>query len=68
MRDICEGMRVVCAVLADLEARMPETPALRLAERLLAEIAACPAARPEAEGSRGTPLPAAPEGASHVRQ
>ncbi len=71
MRDLCEGMRVVCAVLADLEARMPETPALRLAERhlrLLAEIAACPAARPEAEGSRGTPLPAAPEGASHVRQ
>lgn len=72
MREVYEGMRAVCAVLAELEARMPEAPALRLAERhlrLLAEtLAVRPGAHPEAEGSRGTPLPAAAEGASHVRQ
>lgn len=80
MRDVYEGMRAVCAVLADLEPRMPEAPALRLAERhlrLLAQMlahrqGAVPGAG-EGRGSTGGPgtgalrVPA-PEGDAHVRQ
>ncbi|MBD5626203.1 MAG: hypothetical protein HDQ90_01660 [Desulfovibrio sp.] len=78
-----EGMRAVCAVLAELEAAAPERPALRLAERhlhLLAELAARRASQaPKGEGTAGAGGPAqpfagdrvsvpAPEGARHVLQ
>ncbi|MBD5416503.1 MAG: hypothetical protein HDR50_02285 [Desulfovibrio sp.] len=80
---IYEGMRAVCAVLAELEAAAPERPALRLAERhlhLLAELAARGAVQaPEGDGPAGEGAPAqpsagarvslpAPEGACHVLQ
>ena len=80
---IYEGMRAVCAVLAELEAAAPERPALRLAERhlhLLAELAARGASQaPEGDGPAGPGAPAqpfaggrlslpAPEGACHVLQ
>lgn len=82
MRDVYEGMHAVCAVLADLEPRMPEAPVLRLAERhlrLLAEmLSARPGMVPEAEGDQGAPLPdagavepvrvPAPGGAPYARQ
>ncbi|MDE5879214.1 MAG: hypothetical protein K2G99_04210 [Desulfovibrio sp.] len=80
---IYEGMRAVCAVLAELEAAAPERPALRLAERhlhLLAELAARETAKspaggwPSGEGAPAEPLAGAglnvpaPEGARHVLQ
>lgn len=80
MRDVCEGMRAVCAVLEELEPRMPEAPVLRLAEwhlRLLAKMLAARAkAFPETEaghGDAGEPgagalRVAAPEGGIHARQ
>lgn len=80
---IYEGMRAVCAVLAELEAAAPERPALRLARghlRLLAELAARGEPRvagengPAGEGAPAQPLagaglslPASAE-ASHVLQ
>lgn len=51
-----EGMRAVCAVLAELEAAAPQRPALRLAERhlhLLAELAARGTAKAPNEGESG---------------
>lgn len=81
MRDVCEGMRAVCAVLKELEPRMPEAPVLRLAERHLRLLAKMLAARagaalPEAgagHGDAGEPgagalRVAAPEGGIHARQ
>lgn len=79
---IYEGMRAVCAVLAELEAVAPERPALRLAERhlhLLAELAARGASQAPGYGPAGPGAPAqpfaggrlslpAPEGACHVLQ
>lgn len=56
---IYEGMRAVCAVLAEVEAGAAQRPALRLAERhlhLLAELAARGAQTPVTDG------PGAPDG------
>lgn len=75
---IYEGMRAVCAVLAEVEAGAPGRPALRLAERhlhLLAELAAAgPAIPPGSAGDGGAGQPLAikalraPEEACHVLQ
>ena len=82
MDEIClyEGMRAVCAVLAELETAAPQRPALRLAERhlhLLAELAASGEGKaPAGEGAGGPAQPLAsagmrlyaPEEACHVLQ